>query len=126
MGVRKTIAMIKKLRISLMGTLLLCLLLATGGCFMYSNPPLPEIKYGEFPFRLEYEINGQRVVVEDTIVCEFDGIGWNGTMGEKYRKWKTYLASGREQPGTYSTAVLIDERNEIYFSLGGGSKILHG
>ena len=51
---------------------------------------MPEIRYGEFPFRLEYEINGERFVIEDTVICEFDGIGWNEAQG-KFRKWKDYL-----------------------------------
>ena len=35
-------------------------------------PPAPEITYGEFPFRLEYEIEGERFVIEDTLIAEFD------------------------------------------------------
>jgi hypothetical protein len=30
------------------------------GISLSSNPPTPEITYGEFPFRLEYEINGEQ------------------------------------------------------------------
>jgi hypothetical protein len=63
------------------------------GALFSPNPPLPEIRYGEFPFRLEYEINGERFIMEDTVVCEFDGIGVDGGRG-KYLKWKTYLADG--------------------------------
>ncbi|WP_350339123.1 hypothetical protein [Paenibacillus polymyxa] len=37
------------------------------------NPSRPEITYGKFPFRLEYEINGQRKVIQDTLICEYDG-----------------------------------------------------
>jgi hypothetical protein len=57
------------------------------------NPPRPEITYGEFPFRLEYEINGERKVIQDTLICEFDGFGADEANG-KYRKWKDSLASG--------------------------------
>lgn len=39
------------------------------------NPPQPTIKHGQFPFRLEYELNGQRKIIEDTLICEFDGSG---------------------------------------------------
>ena len=39
-------------------------------------PPLPEITYGEFPFRLEYELNEKLHVIEDTLIVEFDGF-WN-------------------------------------------------
>ena len=101
--------------------ILLSLFLVPWACVYFSNPnpPIPEIKYGEFPFRLEYEINGQRVVVEDTIICKFDGVGVSWGIGDgKYLKWKAYLASGRKQPDGYSIAVLIDEKNEIYVSTG--------
>lgn len=60
------------------------------------NPPKPEITYGEFPFQLTYEIDGETKVIEDTIICEFDGFESRGTAG-KYRVWKSYLKSGNER-----------------------------
>ncbi|MEK4455904.1 hypothetical protein [Paenibacillus sp. FSL R10-2748] len=57
------------------------------GIQLEPNPSHPEIAYGKFPFRLEYEINGQRKVIQDTLICEYDGIGSNEARG-KYRKWK--------------------------------------
>ncbi len=78
------------------------------------NPPRPEITYGEFPFRLEYEINGERKVIQDTLICKFDGFGSDEGRG-KYRKWKTRLASGNER----LTLLKVDETMEIYYS--GGS-----
>ena len=60
------------------------------------DPPKPEITYGEFPFRLEYEMNGQIVVVEDTLICEFGGISADEGRG-KFRIWKSYLASGEDE-----------------------------
>jgi hypothetical protein len=73
------------------------------------NPPHPEITYGEFPFRLEYEINGDRKVIEDTLICEFDGFGADEGRG-KYRKWKQRLASGQKNV----TLVRVNDSNEIY------------
>ncbi|MCL2707427.1 MAG: hypothetical protein FWE97_04630 [Dehalococcoidia bacterium] len=75
---------------------------------------MPEIRYGEFPFRLEYEINGERVVVEDTVICEFDGIGLD-TAKWKYRKWKSYLASGKKES---AVLITIDEKVKIYCFVG--------
>lgn len=66
------------------------------GNSLLPNPPRPEITYGEFPFRLEYEINGQRMVIQDTLIFELDGIGADEGRG-KYRKWKEYLASGNQK-----------------------------
>lgn len=77
------------------------------------NPPQPEITYGEFPFRLEYEINGELKVVEDTLICEFDGFGADAGRG-KYRKWKERLASGNER----ITLLKVDKNKEIEFVFG--------
>jgi hypothetical protein len=66
------------------------------GIQLEPNPSRPAITYAEFPFRLEYEINGERRVVQDTLICEYDGIGSNEGSG-KYRKWKGRLASGNQK-----------------------------
>jgi len=60
------------------------------------NPPKPKIKYGEFPFKLVYEKDGEEITVEDTLICEFDGFEANAAAG-KYRNWKSRLASGNEK-----------------------------
>ena len=95
------------------------------------NPPKPEITYGEFPFRLEYEINDETIIINDTLICEFDGFVVNEARG-KYRKWKSYLASGKER-----ITLLSTEDYEIFFSPGlnnweiaaiymGDNEIYHG
>ena len=53
----------------------------------------PEITHGEFPFRLEYELDGELNVIEDTLIVEFDGFGTNAGTG-RYRRWRSHLASG--------------------------------
>ena len=76
----------------------------------------PKIKYGEFPFRLEYEIRGQVVVVEDTIICKTDGINFDFLT--PFRKWKNYLASGKElQTKFREVSLLIDDINKIGVTL---------
>ncbi len=60
------------------------------------NPPKPEYSYGEFPFYLEYEINGQIMSVEDTVIVKYDGIGLSEGTGKDI-KWKQTLASGNEE-----------------------------
>ena len=59
------------------------------------NPPEPEITYGEFPFVLTYELDGEIKTIEDTIICEYDGIEWTNS-GSKERKWKSHLKSGNK------------------------------
>jgi len=107
----------------LAATLLICVMVIIGllpcGCAYFAgvvqpNPPLPEITYGEFPFRIEYEIMGKRFVVEDTVICEFDGI--STTAAGKYRLWKSRLASGTEGSGLL--LHVIDETRKITCNAG--------
>ena len=69
---------------------------AFGGLNFLIHVPKPEITYGEFPFCLTYELDDEIKVIEDTIICEFDGFEVIGESG-KYRKWKTSLKSENEQ-----------------------------
>lgn len=76
---------------------LLFVFIVSGAIFMFNpNPPIPEIQYGEFPFTLTYELDGEVKVVKDTVICEFEGFVNRGSAG-KARKWKTSLKSGKEQ-----------------------------
>jgi len=59
------------------------------------NPPRPENTYGEFPFRLVYVIEGKTKVIEDTLICEFNGFGWDEGNG-KHIKWDARLANGNK------------------------------
>lgn len=85
--------------------------------------PKPEITYGEFPFRLEYEINGERKVIQDTLICEYDGIGWDEGQGT-HREWKEHLASGKEDvvlleitnPGYHGDKRIV--KQEIVYPIG--------
>lgn len=73
-----------------------------------TEPEKPEITYGEFPFTITYEVNGEIKKVEDAIVCEYDGIKNLGTAG-KYRTWKSKLKSGNERV----TLLRNEEENKI-------------
>lgn len=66
------------------------------GDILIANPPAPAVKYGEFPFRLTYEIGDSQYVIEDTIICKFSGFETRGTAG-RYRNWEEYLKSGKER-----------------------------
>ncbi|MBE6639642.1 MAG: hypothetical protein E7616_09395 [Ruminococcaceae bacterium] len=59
------------------------------GC---QNAPEPQIKEGEFPFEIVYEIDGKIITINDVYICEFDGFDWSEGVG-KHRKWKGYLKS---------------------------------
>ena len=91
---------------------ILYLFVLSGAIFMFnSNPPTPEVTYGEFPIKVVYEINGEMKVVEDTVVCKFDGFEDLGSSG-KYRKWKAHLKSGNKR-----LTLLKGENKNILFEI---------
>lgn len=98
---------------------------AFGGLNFLLLVPKPEITYGEFPFKLTYEINGEIKTIEDTVICEFDGFEVIGEAG-KYRKWKTSLKSGNERVTLLDLRPLEDVNEfgqimlEMFFSYGSG------
>jgi len=67
-----------------------------GGYAYFSKELEPRIKHGEFSIRLTYELDGKIKVIDDVLVCEFDGYEVFGEAG-KYRKWRSYLKSGNEE-----------------------------
>lgn len=83
------------------------------GLLFSEDPPKPAYTYGEFPFYLEYEIDGQVKIVEDTVIVEYDGFRLSEGTG-KYIKWKQTLASGNKQAYLYNRD---GESTKIYFSI---------
>ncbi len=67
--------------------------------------PAPQITEGEFPFVLEYEMDGERYLIEDTVVCSFDGYDLSNPFPflDYERSWYASLKSGDE-----SKRVLIE------------------
>lgn len=56
---------------------------------------VPQITYGEFPFYVEYEKDGEKYVIEDTVICEFTG--FDNSLGfQTIRIWSAKLKSGDE------------------------------
>ena len=107
--------------------ILFYILVVSGTIFMfYSNPPTPEMQYGEFPFTLTYELNGEIKVIRDTVICEFDGFINRGAAG-KSRRWKTTLKSGNDRLTLLDLRPLKEENEleqtilELYFYYGTGA-----
>ncbi len=69
----------------------------------FQNPP--DIKYGEFPFVVEYEKDGEKYVIEDTVVCEFYDYDHSAWL-TKPRTWNCYLKSGDEDK-----RIIFEEHN---------------
>jgi len=85
--------------------------IAFGGCGLIESRFArgPEIQRGEFPFRLEYEVNEEIFVVEDALVIEFDGNDWNAGFGT-HPTWRGSLASGRDR-----IVLFANEEVEIFY-----------
>lgn len=79
----------------------------------------PQITTGEFPFVVEYEMNGENCVIEDTVVCEFDGYDLSALTFNKPRSWNAYLKSSEEEKRLFiecepnTNSVLVDGRINI-------------
>lgn len=93
------------------------------GLAILPNPPKPEISYGEFPFRLTYELNGEIRTIKDVAICEFNGYGKRTEAGQS-RKWKTHLKSEVDEPNSnnergketdFIWITLLDLRNDGVF-----------
>ena len=94
--------------------IILLVLIITFGCSSCQNVPEPQIKEGEFPFEIVYEIDGEIITVNDVYVCEFGGFDWNEGVG-KYRKWKGYIkSSGAEE-------LILLEDGDLKFAVSIGS-----
>ncbi|GIT99625.1 hypothetical protein TSL6_01320 [Sulfurovum sp. TSL6] len=110
-------AMIKSLLLSVITVFFLIFILPLLAIYisyqLSPDPPLPKVTYGEFPFKLEYSIDGKKFTVSDTLICEYDGIGINEAVG-KHRKWKSHLASKNDR----ITLLKINDSLEIYYSPG--------
>ena len=88
---------------------------------MAKDVPEPEITYGEFPFELVYEMDGETVVVNDVYVCEYDGIGMSSAAAgaDKYREWIGYVESTGEGGVILMEDVLPDGNLQLICSVGG-------
>ena len=67
----------------------------TGGILgemLFDVPGKPKVKHGEFPFQLEYVYNGEQVTVNETIVCDYEGVSFSLDGGNS-RQWDCYVTN---------------------------------
>ena len=128
MTLKKIIIVTSIVIVALLLYVVIMFVAAFGGFNFLLHVPKPEITYGEFPCVLTYEVNGEIKVIEDVIVCEFDGFEAANEAG-KYRKWKTYLKSGKEDM-TLLDLRPLNEKNEFghtmlefFFSYGNSFRV---
>ena len=102
------------------------LILPSIALFLYSlfqvAPPEPEIQYGEFPFRLEYEIGGNLYVIEDILIAEFLRSARGDITGSASRVWKTTLKSDAgDENWIRFDRFILKEANGVRITFGPGS-----
>lgn len=113
-------------KVAFVFTLLSFVFVVLTGCGSYDELP-PKIKYGEFPFKLKYELNGKIYDINDTVICDFDDFDISGGFG-KSRNWKERLKSGSDRFTIISNenvySVLepgrVNKSSGIYFDYGDG------
>ena len=87
-------------------------------CAIEAMPPypaLPENTSGEFPFELTYEINGEMITVNDSLMCKFD-MYYGDFHNSKAVAWSSYLKSDESKD-----EVLIAETDGVKFFCSVGS-----
>lgn len=97
-------------------------LVLAGGSLLSPAPPSPQITYGEFPFTLVYEMEGETISIEDTLVIRHKGIDWNEGLG-KHNVWERYLKSQQvegyvRQSVTLFHGLLDGNSTCVYLELG--------
>lgn len=83
------------------------------GIWLSPDPLEPQIQYGEFPFEIVYQLDGELYTVSDVFVCEYDGIGVDEGVG-KHIQWKGYLKSN----GNEEIVLLRKDSVRIVCSIG--------
>lgn len=91
-------------------------LLILFGLVMLEEPEKPQITKQDFSFTLIYSIDGKRKKIQDTLLCEFDGIGIDEARG-KYRKWKGTLKSGKEKIIIWEGSDKKGTKQNIYYNI---------
>lgn len=88
---------------TLLIVIFLMIIFAISGC---EDQKPPTIESGEFPFRVVYEMNGEKYIIEDTVICTYSGLDYSALFPGKPRTWKACLKNrGKEN------IILLKEEN---------------
>lgn len=76
-------------------------------------PSKPKVKHGEFPFELVYEYKGQRITIQDTIVCDYEGYSFS-LEGGNSRDWICEFENDEEYGRYY---IDIENEPDLYIEV---------
>ncbi len=91
---------------------------------LIASPKQPEISYAEFPFKIEYEYNGEVTILEDALVIEHKGVSaWSSQNGKKNNLWEISLKNNTVKlyfcdVNGSAIPLVIDGENKILMYLG--------
>ncbi len=83
----------------------------------------PQFKYGEFPFKIVYETDGEVITIEDTLVVEYAGIEYDDANFKKKHRWNQYFMSqqnlsDQERSMAFQLSLYRESSYNIFFVLG--------
>lgn len=81
-----------------------------GGCSADHTPP--KIKEQSFPFHVEFSVKGEKYIIDDVVICKFDGLTHKGGWGSPaiIRSWTEQLKSTNEC--YYRDELIIEEHQK--------------
>ena len=79
------------------------------GGYLLQDDPKPSEEYGEFPYKVVYEYDGEQYTEENTLIIENKGIGIDENEG-KHNKWERNLL---KQENTYYDAEKMHLRSWV-------------
>ena len=120
-----TLVLIGAIAYALMIILFVLLFPTIMDTFFYTpeEPAKPEVTYSEFPIQIEYMAFGERIVIDDTLICEFKGVErktWLemiNTGVSAVRLWDSRLEKAQEDHIDH-IILLSDDQITIDYSLG--------
>lgn len=88
--------------------LVIAIALSFSGCFFsHETEAPPKITEGKFPFTVEFKINGETYIYEDTVVCRF--VGYDDSAW--FQKPRSWFAKFESNDG-YPTNILISKETD--------------
>lgn len=81
---------------------------------IFPDPEKPAVTYGEFPFTIVYEIDGEIKTIKDSYVCKYTVRNDTASMG-KYRYWEILLKSNSKER---CSILWSDGNTSLYCQIG--------